>query len=82
MICADLSPVANTMFLVSLGRKKTLYICLMLLTASTVAIIFSPEYYSFVVLQFIIGGTCLGSWMSAFVAGKKKKINSYLEFKC
>ena len=51
------------------GRKKTLYFCLMLLMAASFAITFTPEYYSFVVLQFIIGAGCLGTWMAAFVAG-------------
>ena len=41
----------------------------MLLMAASFAITFTPEYYSFVVLQFIIGAGCLGTWMAAFVAG-------------
>lgn len=53
----------------TIGRKKTLYICLLLLLASSIAITYAPEYYSFVVLQFVMGTSCLGTWMAAFVTG-------------
>ena len=65
-------------FFYSIGRKKTLYICLMLLLGSSVAICYVPEYYSFVVLQFVIGTTTLGSWMAAFVTGNIGGVNGMI----
>ncbi|XP_033740564.1 organic cation transporter protein-like [Pecten maximus] len=52
-----------------IGRKKTLIIAMFILLVSGLSGSFSPEYYSFVVIQFVVGTACKGCLVLAFVMG-------------
>ncbi|XP_060603608.1 organic cation transporter protein-like [Ruditapes philippinarum] len=51
----------------SLGRQKSMYIALVFLLISSVSVTFTPEFYSFAVLQFIIGGSGHGAFVAVAV---------------
>ncbi|XP_053398326.1 organic cation transporter protein-like [Mercenaria mercenaria] len=51
----------------SLGRQKSMCIALLVLLASSVSVSFTPEFYSFAVLQFIIGGSGHGAFVAIAV---------------
>lgn len=51
------------------GRKKSLYIALIILIASSFAVAWIPNYVGFVILQFIIGGTSHGAFVVCCVLG-------------
>ena len=57
------------MFESRLGRKKTFYIGLLILTLATVSLTFAPEFYSFVVIYFIIGLFSTGTMIAGYVIG-------------
>ena len=57
------------MFESRLGRKKTFYIGLLVLTLATVFLTFAPEFYSFVVIYFIIGLFSTGTMIAGYVIG-------------
>lgn len=52
-----------------LGRKKAFYIGLMTLMVSLNALTFAPEFYSFVVIYFVIGSVSVSTVMCAYVLG-------------
>lgn len=52
-----------------LGRKKTLYISSWLLLSSTLAVAWSPSFWVFCILRFIVGLSCAGMFMTSFVLG-------------
>ncbi|XP_033741789.1 organic cation transporter protein-like [Pecten maximus] len=54
-----------------IGRKKTLVITMFVLFVSGLSGSFSPEYYSFVVIHFVVGTACKGCLVLSFVMGKK-----------
>ncbi|XP_069134584.1 organic cation transporter protein-like isoform X2 [Argopecten irradians] len=52
-----------------IGRKKTLVLTMFILLVSGLSGSFSPEYYSFVVIHFVVGAACKGCLVLAFVMG-------------
>ncbi|KAJ8316720.1 hypothetical protein KUTeg_005730 [Tegillarca granosa] len=52
-----------------IGRKKTLHLSFLLMTASGVAVAFAPSYAIFVALRFLCGAGNAGVFMTAFVIG-------------
>ncbi|XP_076078144.1 organic cation transporter protein-like isoform X2 [Mytilus galloprovincialis] len=52
-----------------IGRKKTLYLSSWLLLISTMAVAWAPSFWVFCVLRFIVGFSCAGLFMTAFVLG-------------
>ncbi|KAI8492307.1 hypothetical protein Bbelb_297600 [Branchiostoma belcheri] len=52
-----------------IGRKKTLFISLLLMLVFGVVVAFSPEYITFVIMRFIVGASVSGVFLSAFVIG-------------
>ncbi|XP_069101118.1 organic cation transporter protein-like [Argopecten irradians] len=52
-----------------IGRKKTFLITSVILVASSVSAAFAPEYYSFLVLEFIVGASIHGLFMVCCVHG-------------
>ncbi|XP_052807935.1 organic cation transporter protein-like [Mya arenaria] len=61
------------------GRKKTMYIGLVLLLLLAIAVTWAPEFYSFAVLQFLIGAVAHGSFiclavLSMEMVGPSKRI--------
>ena len=52
-----------------IGRKKSFYIGLMILIVSVNVLTFAPEFYSFVVIYFILGSVAISTLMRAFVLG-------------
>ena len=57
------------MFCCRLGRKKTALIAMFLLGCAGTGCAFSPNYYVFVVLRFIIAACSTGMYMCLFVLG-------------
>ena len=57
------------MFESRLGRKKTFYIGLLILTLATVSLTFAPEFYSFIVIYFIVGLFSTGTMIAGYVIG-------------
>ena len=53
-----------------IGRKKSLYIGLMVMLISAVSLTFAPEFYSFAAIYFILGSASVSNVMSAFVICK------------
>ena len=56
----------------SIGRKKTMLLCIFLQGASGVACGFAPEYYSFIILRLLVGSASMGLFMTVFVLGECK----------
>lgn len=52
-----------------IGRRKSLYAGLMILMLAATCLTFAPEFYSFVVIYFLLGTSSIGSLMCAFVIG-------------
>ncbi|XP_060068379.1 organic cation transporter protein-like [Ylistrum balloti] len=52
-----------------IGRKKTLYISFLLLLGSTLGVAWAPDFITFCVLRFLVGTSCAGMFMTAFVIG-------------
>lgn len=52
-----------------IGRKKTLILSVLALLASSLAVAWAANFYLFCVLRFIVGFSCAGTFMSAFVLG-------------
>ncbi|XP_048767294.2 organic cation transporter protein-like isoform X2 [Ostrea edulis] len=52
-----------------IGRKKTLILSILSLLASSLAVSWAANFYVFCVLRFIVGFSCAGLFMSAFVLG-------------
>ncbi|XP_061193456.1 organic cation transporter protein-like [Saccostrea echinata] len=52
-----------------IGRKKTLILSILVLLASSLAVSWAANFYLFCVLRFIVGFSCAGTFMSAFVLG-------------
>ncbi|KAL4232457.1 hypothetical protein ACF0H5_007150 [Mactra antiquata] len=52
-----------------IGRKKTLYMCILLMIGSSLGLIPMENYYGFAVLMFILGGSLLGVYMTSYVLG-------------
>ncbi|XP_062581641.1 organic cation transporter protein-like [Saccostrea cucullata] len=52
-----------------IGRKKTLILSILVLLASSLAVSWVANYYLFCVLRFVVGFSCAGTFMSAFVLG-------------
>ncbi|XP_060072913.1 organic cation transporter protein-like [Ylistrum balloti] len=50
-----------------IGRKKTLYISLLLLLGTTLGVAWAPDFVTFCVLRFLVGASCAGMFMTAFV---------------
>ncbi|KAK3097630.1 hypothetical protein FSP39_011541 [Pinctada imbricata] len=50
-----------------IGRKKTLVISAVIQVSAAVGVAFAPEFYSFVILEFIVGAACHGVFMAACV---------------
>ncbi|XP_033116929.1 organic cation transporter protein-like [Anneissia japonica] len=50
-----------------IGRKKVLFICLTIVTLVGTLAAFSPNYWSFCVMRFCIGGASMGIYLVAFV---------------
>ncbi|XP_061193497.1 organic cation transporter protein-like isoform X1 [Saccostrea echinata] len=52
-----------------IGRKKTLILSILVLLASSLAVSWAANFYLFCVLRFIVGFSCAGTFMSAYVLG-------------
>nr|XP_022294855.1 organic cation transporter protein-like [Crassostrea virginica] len=50
-----------------IGRKETLILSVLCLLASSLAVSWAADFYLFCVLRFIVGFSCAGLFMSAFV---------------
>ncbi|OWF42777.1 organic cation transporter protein-like [Mizuhopecten yessoensis] len=50
-----------------IGRKKTLFITIFLLFIFGISASWSPEYYTFVIMQFVVGAACRGCSVLMFV---------------
>ncbi|KAK3086309.1 hypothetical protein FSP39_016703 [Pinctada imbricata] len=51
----------------SIGRKKTLMLSALIQVGVSTGTAFAPEFYSFVILQFIVGAACHGFYVPACV---------------
>ena len=51
------------------GRKKALYLALIGQLALTVGVSFASDFYSFGILQFFVGGTVHGAFLTIAVIG-------------
>ncbi|XP_069135003.1 organic cation transporter protein-like isoform X1 [Argopecten irradians] len=52
-----------------IGRKKTLYISFVMLLGTTLGLAWAPDFLTFCILRFLIGASCAGMFMTAFVIG-------------
>ena len=59
----------SCMLFFRIGRKKTLILSVLCLLASSLAVSWAADFYLFCVLRFIVGFSCAGLFMSAFVLG-------------
>ncbi|XP_060072912.1 organic cation transporter protein-like [Ylistrum balloti] len=50
-----------------IGRKKTLYISFWLLLGTTLGVAWAPDFVTFCVLRCLVGASCAGMFMTAFV---------------
>ncbi|KAK3086719.1 hypothetical protein FSP39_022468 [Pinctada imbricata] len=51
----------------SIGRKKTLMLSAFIQVGVSTGTAFAPEFYSFLILQFIVGAACHGFFVPAYV---------------
>ncbi|KAL3882126.1 hypothetical protein ACJMK2_028497 [Sinanodonta woodiana] len=51
----------------AMGRKKTLYFSLILMLGSTMSLTWAPNYATYVSLRFLVGASCAGIFITAFV---------------
>lgn len=54
-----------------IGRKKTLFIGIVFELASTLALAWSYNYLTYVILRFCTGAACVGVFMTTYVLGTK-----------
>ncbi|XP_069108125.1 organic cation transporter protein-like [Argopecten irradians] len=52
-----------------IGRKKTLCLSFLLLFGTTLAVSWAPDFITFCILRFLVGASCAGMFMTAFVIG-------------
>lgn len=65
-----------------IGRRKTLYLCILVQLGSSAGLVGMWEYIGFCVLMFLLGGSLLGVYMTAYVIGKDhRKSISKLTYK-
>ncbi|XP_033741750.1 uncharacterized protein LOC117328333 [Pecten maximus] len=50
-----------------IGRKKTLHFSFLMLLGTTLGLAWAPDFVTFCVLRFLIGVSCAGVFMTAFV---------------
>jgi len=62
----------------SVGRKKALCVGLFLLLVSSVCVTFVPEFYTFGIMEFIIGGCAHGTFVCIAVLCKYGIYNNSL----
>ncbi|XP_060068370.1 organic cation transporter protein-like [Ylistrum balloti] len=52
-----------------IGRKKTLCLSFLMLFGTTLGLAWAPDYITFCILRFLVGASCAGMFMTAFVIG-------------